>query len=249
MTKPRIVFVHGLDGYGAGAWPRQHLLAGHFDALFLRRSGFDAQLPPSVSSPEADTQILIQALGQGGFVVAHDQGAISAMMAAVERPDLVKALVLIEPTVPSLTSDLPATLAYREHLEPLFARRSQMAVNEFASEYVRITGAPASRPAVAGLGLANNGPLESAERTAQRLYLQEPPWQAPLEIVPGVPTLVLTGGWEPLYEEIANYLRGTGAHQQVLSGGHRPQDTQEGASVIEAFLLSQSAVASGGSQG
>ena len=62
------------------------------------------------------------------------------------------------------------------------------------------------------------------------------PWEAPLQIVPGVPTLVLTGGWEPLYEEIARYLRETGALHRTAAGGHRPQDSAEGNRVIRAFI-------------
>lgn len=237
MTKPRIVFVHGLYGFGAGAWPRQHLLAGHFDALFLRRTGFDVHLDPVSSDPEKDAALIIEALGTGGSIVAHDQGAIGAMMAAVQRPDLVNALVLIEPMVPSLTSELPASLAYRENLEPLFARKAELGPEEFAREFVRLTGAPAGRPAVAGLGVGVSGPREDSARAAQRIYLQEPPWEAPVQIVPGVPTLVITGGWEPLYEEIAGYLVATGAKHLVLGGGHRPHDTEQGAQAIEEFLV------------
>ena len=62
------------------------------------------------------------------------------------------------------------------------------------------------------------------------------PWEAPLQIVPGVPTLVLTGGWEPLYEEIAGYLRETGAVHRTAPGGHRPQDSAEGNRAIRAFI-------------
>ena len=71
---------------------------------------------------------------------------------------------------------------------------------------------------------------------ARRLRLQAPPWQAPLQIVPGVPTLVLTGGWEPLYEEIAGYLRETGALHRIAAGGHRPHDSPEGDRFIRSFI-------------
>ena len=74
------------------------------------------------------------------------------------------------------------------------------------------------------------------KRSARRLRLQSPSWEAPLHIVPGVPTLVLTGGWEPLYEEIAGYLRETGALHHVAAGGHRPQDSPEGDRAIRQFI-------------
>ena len=64
--------------------------------------------------------------------------------------------------------------------------------------------------------------------------------EAPLHIVPGVPTLVLTGGWEPLYEEIAGYLRETGALHRVAAGGHRPHDSPEGDRAIRQFIAEAS---------
>ena len=49
----------------------------------------------------------------------------AAMMAAVERPELVASLTLFEPACLSLTADLPATKAHRKRLEPLFAAVSR----------------------------------------------------------------------------------------------------------------------------
>lgn len=231
MSKTRIVFVHGLDGYGVAAWPAQHRLAGSYDALFLKRHGFDALADPLPTNFAADARIVTQALGGGGHVVAHAQGAIAAMMAAVEHPELVHSLTLVEPALTSLTMELPAALAFREHLAPLYARRDELGDAEFASEYHRLTAAP-------GLPGSASAPAagESRARTAARLRLQSPSWEAPLHIVPGVPTLVLTGGWEPLYEEVADYLGATGARHVVARGGHRPQDTPEGAALIEEFI-------------
>lgn len=239
MTKTRIVFVHGLDRYGAAAWPRQHLLAGHYDALFLKRTGFDAVDPAMATDFTADARMVIDALGDGGHVVAHAQGAISAMMAAVDRPDLVKSMVLLEPAVLSLSAELPASAAYRESLEPLFARRDSLTDAEFLADYRRLGGAmevPSPDGSQASLGMAGTTGSEAVARLAARTHLQRPSWEAPLHIVPGVPTLVVTGGWEPLFEEIAAYLATTGARHEITRGGHRPQDTSDGAALIAQFI-------------
>ncbi|WP_113718478.1 alpha/beta fold hydrolase [Arthrobacter dokdonensis] len=241
MTKPRIVFVHGIDGYGASAWPVQHRLAGRYDALFLKRSGFDAVEPPVATDFAGDARIVIDALADGGHVVAHAQGAIATMMAAVERPDLVRSLVLLEPALLSLTAELPATTAYREHLAPLFARSASLTDTAFSAEFRRLTASmngPGGRPGAFAAGTARprTVPAESAARIAARVHLQAPQWDAPVHIVPGVPTLVVTGGWEPLYEEIAAYLAATGARHEVTRGGHRPQDSEAGAALIEEFI-------------
>ncbi|MCD4853727.1 alpha/beta hydrolase [Arthrobacter sp. AK01] len=228
MQKQRVVFVHGLGTFGAAAWPRQHGMALAYDALFLRRHGFDANAEPVESSVAADVAIVINALDDsgGGHIVAHEQGAISAMLAAIERPDLVHSLTLVEPACLSLTAELPATGSHRALMEPLFDVRNQLNDADYQREFYRRAFS------------AETGGLDSPEarRSARRLRLQAPPWEAPLHIVPGVPTLVLTGGWEPLYEEIAAYLQDTGALRRVAAGGHRPQDSPEGDRAIRSFI-------------
>lgn len=240
MFKQRVVFVHGAGSFGAAAWPRQHGMALGYDALFLRRHGFDAVAEPLESDFAADASIVLDALADdgrgeaGGHVVAHSQGAIAAMMAAVERPDLVQSLTLVEPACLSLTAELPATAAHRALMQPLFDVRDHLGDDDFQAEYIRRAFA-VSGPAD-GPGTPSAAPSREQQREARRLRLQAPPWEAPLQIVPGVPTLVLTGGWEPLYEEIAGYLRETGAVHRTAAGGHRPHDSREGDSAIRSFI-------------
>ncbi|MFJ5958499.1 alpha/beta fold hydrolase [Paenarthrobacter sp. NPDC092416] len=228
MHKQRVVFVHGVGSFGAAAWPKQHGMALTYDALFLRRHGFDPVAAPQESNVAADVAILVASLldSGGGHVVAHEQGAVSAMLTALERPDLVHSLSLVEPACLSLTAELPATASHRALMEPLYHVRSQLSDADYEREYFRRAYS------------VKTGGLDTPEarRSAQRLRLQAPPWEAPLHIVPGVPTLVLTGGWEPLYEEIARYLEETGAVRRVAAGGHRPQDSVDGDRAIRSFV-------------
>lgn len=227
MYKERLVFVHGIGSFGAAAWPKQHGMALTYDALFLRRHGFDSADEPAESDFAADVRILLDTLGPaGGHVVAHEQGAVSAMMAAVECPERIRSLVLVEPACLSLTAELPATAAHRALMEPLFEVRHQLGDADYQREFVRRAFSME----------AHDPDTLEARRAARRLRLQAPAWEAPLHIVPGVPTLVLTGGWEPLYEEIAGYLRETGALHRIAAGGHRPQDSAEGDRYIRTFI-------------
>ncbi|KQR00909.1 hypothetical protein ASF72_00435 [Arthrobacter sp. Leaf141] len=232
MVKQRVVFVHGEGSFGAAAWPRQHGMALTYDALFLRRHGYDPVTEPVESSFGADTAVILEALADdgrgtaGGHVVAHSQGAVAAMMAAVERPDLVHSLTLVEPACLSLTAGLPATAAHIRLMQPLFDARHQLSDEDFQRGFVR---------RVYATDLQEPTSLEE-KRSARRMRLQVPAWEAPLHIVPGVPTLVLTGGWEPLYEEIAGYLRETGALHRIAAGGHRPQDSPDGDHAIRGFI-------------
>ncbi|MHA7303975.1 hypothetical protein ACX80E_01820 [Arthrobacter sp. TMN-49] len=152
------------------------------------------------------------------------------MMAAVQRPDLVHSLILIEPLLLSLTAELPATAAYSSHLADLSARSHELSDEEYLAEFNTLM-AVVTAPSV-----------ESHARVAARARLQAPSTDAPLHIVPGVPTTVITGGWEPLYEEVAEYLSATGAQHITHRSGHRPQDTFDGAALIEKLL--EAAVAS-----
>jgi pimeloyl-ACP methyl ester carboxylesterase len=226
MNRERIVFVHGSGAFGAAAWGAQHGLALGYDALFLRRHGFDPEAEPLPTDFAEDARIVMEALAGGGHLVAHAEGAIAAMMTAVEHPSLVHSLVLAEPACLSLTADLPATAAHRALLGPLYARRGELGDEAFHREYSRLVFGGAAAPL--------DTPM--ARRAARRLRLQTPPWEAPLQIVPGVPTLVITGGWEPLYEEVASYLSSTGATLAVPGGGHRPQDSAAGDTLIRSFI-------------
>ncbi|MCG2622325.1 alpha/beta hydrolase [Arthrobacter sp. I2-34] len=225
----RMVFVHGAGVPGAAAWTNLHGLALEYDCLFVRRHGFAPNAEPEPTDFAVDMRIVLENLGSGGHVVAHAEGAVAAMMAAVERPDLVRTLTLFEPACLSLTVDLPVTSAYLERRGPLFAAREGLDDEQFAREFFRLAGVDAAPP------------LTDSDRTAaRRLRLQAPPWEAPLHIVPGLPTLVVTGGWEPLYEEVADYLVSTGAVHRQAGGNHRPQDTAEGRALLTAFLRSGS---------
>ncbi|POH71973.1 alpha/beta fold hydrolase [Arthrobacter glacialis] len=224
MSKTRIVFVHGVDGFGAAAWPAQHLLAGRYDCLFLKRTGFDAIEQPKATDFAADAQIVLNELGDGGHVVAHSQGAVAAMMAAVQRPDLIHSLILIEPFLLSLTAELPATAAYSTHLADLAARSHELSDEDYLAEFNTL------------MAVVPTTGVETSARVAARARLQAPSTDAPLHIIPGVPTTVITGGWEPLYEEVAEYLNATGARHIVHRNGHRPHDSSDGAALIEKLL-------------
>lgn len=228
MMLGRVVFVHGSGRFGAAAWPKQHGLSLQYDCLYVRRHGFSATEEPLATDHARDLTIITEALGSGGHVVAHSQGAVSAMMLAVDRPDLVHSLTLVEPACFSLTADLPATAAHIEVMAPLFDQRDTLSDTEFLQEFVRRVFPGDTRTSSTG-----------DARSAARLRLQSPPWDAPLSIVPGVPTFVLTGGWEPLYEEVAEYLAGTGALHRIAPGGHRPHDSPEGHALIRDFLRSK----------
>ena len=94
----------------------------------------------------------------------------------------MQSLTLVEPACLSLTAELPATAAHRALMQPLFEVRHNLSDEDFHREFVRRVFA-AHTPAQATLG----APRPEDQREARRLRLQAPPWEAPLQIVPGVP--------------------------------------------------------------
>ncbi|MEH0109122.1 alpha/beta fold hydrolase [Tersicoccus sp. MR15.9] len=220
----RVVLVHGSGRAGAAAWPEQRLLAGRYDCLFLRRRGYEASGEPARGDAEADAASILEHLepARGGHVVAHSGGAVSALLAAVREPGLVRSLTLIEPAAFSLTRDLPATARHVAAFAPLYVARERLSADAFAHRFTEL--------------LTGTGDGAPTGVDAVRLQRQQPPWEAPLTIVPGVPTLVVTGGWEPVYEEVATFLATTGARHVIVPGGHRPHDTAAGHAHIAGFL-------------
>lgn len=226
----RIVFSHGAGRFGAAAWPRQHALAGTYDCLFLKRTGFDEEKPPQETDFLADKNIVLDYLrdAEPTVLVGHSYGAIAVTMAALEAPEKIAGLALMEPATLSLTADLPATSMHRKLMQPLMDRRRSLSDEEYAQEFARLAF---------GASTPKRSTTASSRLAEARLRLQVPPWEAPLHVVPGVKTLVLTGGWEPMYEEVAQFFAETGAEHRVVEGaGHRPQDTDEGARLLADWI-------------
>ncbi|BAS09502.1 hypothetical protein AHiyo4_29240 [Arthrobacter sp. Hiyo4] len=82
MFKERVVFVHGAGPFGAAAWLRQHGMALTYDALFLRRHGFDPVAEPVESSFSEDTAIILRSLADDG------RGPPAAMLLPTPRARL-----------------------------------------------------------------------------------------------------------------------------------------------------------------
>jgi hypothetical protein len=76
-------------------------------------------------------------------------------------------------------------------------------------------------------------PRAGAADSAPRALL--PPWGIGLQTYRGLSarTLVITGGWSPLYEETAKSLAASGARHLILEGaGHRIQDDPQATQLL-----------------
>jgi pimeloyl-ACP methyl ester carboxylesterase len=206
----------------------QRHLGSEFRLRFIERVGFGPRENPCPTDFNGDAARVLAALGDGGHVVAHSYGAIAAIMAVQERPEAVASLVLLEPACMSLARGGPTVEAHVAALSPALENAAELTDPEFEAAFLTALGAPAS---------GERATKESRLR-AMRLRLQAAPWHAPLNwaelSLP--PTLVVTGGWSSLYDEVAQVFAAHGARLATLAGaGHRPQDTDEANQLLTDF--------------
>lgn len=211
----RVVFVPGSGRSGASAWPAQAT------AVDLRRWPCTFLDLTGLFDPDEQRGAVLGALGEPGHVVAHSVGAVPALRAAERAPGVVRSLVLLEPAAFSMARGGPEVEAHVAAMSAVFAEAANPRVRdgELAVRFLTALGAP-------GAAIADPGD-PSLRSMGRRLRRGTPPWEVPLDLATParVPTLVVTGGWSALYEEVAGALADAGARRRVLAGhGHRVQD-------------------------
>ncbi|MFX4285611.1 alpha/beta fold hydrolase [Janibacter sp. G349] len=217
----RTVFIHGRGRSGARAWPLQAEEADP-DHVFLERTC-------AADQPERDADRVVEALGGRGHVVGHSYGAVTAMLAAQRRPDLLRSLVLIEPACYDVARGGRHVEAHIAAMAPVYAVADDPEVDgrDFLDRFA------------AGM---SHAPLDidtlTCDALAARIRATPAPWEVALRTdTPRlVPTLVITGDDRPMYTEVAAALEAKGATHLVLPGAdHRPQDHPEAWAAMRDF--------------
>lgn len=218
----RLVFAHGSGNVGREAFPLQ--AASFPDAEFPVLPGYDDA--PAVGDVATAAQRLAMLAADADALVGYSYGGVAAALAACL--DHVPALILVEPALFQLSRDRPATAALIDRLEPIYLDASQ-------------TDAAFGRALL--LALRGEDPGEAATdealRWSRRTRLHGAPWRHPIDTncIAETPTLVLTGGWNDEYEEVATALTELGATHAVLAGhGHRVIDHPDCSGRIREFV-------------
>jgi pimeloyl-ACP methyl ester carboxylesterase len=226
----RVVFVHGSGRSGRDAWPLQQGVKLARQSVYLTRPGFGADEEPVRTDFAAEANMVVAACGRGAHVVAASYGAIAALGAVALAPEAIRSVVLIEPTVFSLGRGLPAVEAHIRALQPVMNQAPRLAAADFLVKFFTALGAvDPVRPTTT-----------EALRVAERMRLQRPPWEANFDpaVIRFVPTLVVTGNWNPEYEELAARLGDLGAtHVHVPGRGHAAQDVEEFNDILRQFWM------------
>ena len=209
------MYVHGSGRTGRDAWP----CASTDDATFV---DFSASMPL-----EARVAALSEITPPDATVIAHSAGAVPVLLAVAGDQIHVRALVLVEPALYDVARGAPAI---EQHIDAMTSARQRAEEGDLFGFWSIV------RPMMFGAP-ADAASWDSESELAARFASIELPWghDVTAEMVTGVPTLVITGGWNDEYEAIAAALVNAGAsHLQLVGNKHRPQDHPD----FESTLLS-----------
>jgi hypothetical protein len=219
----RLIFAHGSGRAGPDAFPGQAAAFPH--ARFPVLPGYGDEPPAVGDVAAAAQQLALESVDADGIVGYSFGGVIAAVAACMEQP---AALVLVEPALFHLSRHAPASAALIARLEPVYLDAA-LTDDSFGRSFLR------------ALRGEDPGPLVTPEARSwsRRTRLHGAPWRHPVDpgCIAETRTLVLTGGWDDAYEEVAAALVGLGADHAVLPGhGHRVIDHPECSERIRAFV-------------
>ncbi|MGB3376761.1 MAG: hypothetical protein WBA87_16690 [Microbacterium sp.] len=200
----RRVHVHGAGRRGSDAWPGAASDAGEFVSF------------PAASTVSEQVELLVHDFGAAPAIVyAHSIGAVPVALAA--RRMRIAGLVLVEPALYDIAR---GEEPIERHIGIVTEARAQADAGDLRSFWAIL------RPLMFG-GPFDPGAWEREQPAAERWARTNLPWGHGVRAgtLRGIPTLVVTGGWNDEYERIAQVLVGEGAQHLVIAGAqHRPMD-------------------------
>lgn len=220
------VLVHGSMSTGRTTWKPQEPLAGHgYQLLVPDRRGYGQSPDVEGEDFEVDAGDVVDLLGDGAHLVGHSYGGLAAMLAAAERPDLVRTLALVEPPAFSVVPDDDEVQALVDDHRALWARANELDDRRFMERFIRLMGTdPDALP---------DPLLDMWTRRTRPMRLGRRAWEAELPFDElrdaGIPTLVVSGDHDPAFERVCDALaERLDARREVIAGmGHEVQRTGE----------------------
>lgn len=221
QDKP-VVFIHGSNIANPGStWKNQRTLEQNYQLLIPDRRGYGAS--PAIEHPNfaQNVQDILAIVGTGAHIVGSSYGGIIALLAAGQRPEVIYSLTVIEPPAFEIARGYQKIEDILEQMIPLYAKVARLTPEEFISGFYRSLGGQ----------LLNPIQLASDYRHGIIATMSEPPpWEAkiPIDILAMTkfPKLVVSGGWHPAFETIADLLaERIGMERAIIPGaGHQVQE-------------------------
>ncbi|MFE6686278.1 alpha/beta fold hydrolase [Streptomyces sp. NPDC057743] len=206
------VFVHNIFTWGTDenyGFAAQRPLADRYRLLLMDRRGYGGSPDTERSDFETDAEDVAGLLGEvcdasgnhsgGAHLVGHGYGGVAVMLAAARRPDLVRSLTLIQPSVYHAAAEHPSVAALlRRVAEVAPGVPESMTPEEFL------------RASTEGIGLPVPEATPQRLRAVAASMRERPVWEArvplePLRAAPW-PTLVICGTWEDAPELYRTYV-------------------------------------------
>ncbi len=102
-------------------------LTGRYRLVNYHRIGYGqsnrASAPMSVADQAADARALLQHLGvERAHIAGHSYGGVVALQLALDAPDMVQSLALLEPAIPAALGDPEVALKFMEGAGKAFAQ-------------------------------------------------------------------------------------------------------------------------------
>ncbi|WP_428391252.1 alpha/beta fold hydrolase [Lichenicoccus sp.] len=251
-TGPLVLIIHGGVQGGIGGGPstfaKQQALANlGWQVAIANRPGFGRSPSRGADNMQADALWIADMLGDGGNLIGHSWGGAEALLAAARRPDAVRSLVLVEPALqglamidPVVQADPAQQATVMRMMEPLLTAHTP---GDYARGFIRSLVGTVDSSTSRNIGDIDD---EAATRLGcailQARMAPPPVLQEAAKTVAkaNVPVLVISGGWNPSIDAVAEIVaRVTGGrHVVVTSPNHFPQLESSGEfnAVVDAFM-------------
>lgn len=206
---PAVLLVHGGVQGGIGGGPsnfagQKPLADEGFQLRLIDRPGFGQSPSRGPDDQTADAALIAAALGHGSHLVGHSFGGAEALLAAGQRPEAVRSLILIEPALQTLAATDPASLAdpgVRDSLQHVVrAMLGAKTPADFATTFAGDLGTAADggpNPSAAALK-AHPERAPALGCALVRARIATPPalrQAADAVVAAGIPVLVVSGGY------------------------------------------------------
>jgi acyl transferase domain-containing protein len=215
-----VVLIHGGAVGGTDAWLTQVSLAQRWRLIIPTRLTYGKSPARPREDFDEDAPLIAELLGDGAHLVSHSYGTIGAMFAALQRPEAVWSLTIIESAASSAARGRPVVDKFERDLQTMLAAPPDDPEEQFRALFAIID--PTAR---------YTSPLppnlqDFSKRIATGVRW---PWEAeiPFEALRAAPfpKLIVSGGQRPVFEEISDALADRiGAERLVVPGGHATQN-------------------------
>lgn len=218
---PPVLLVHGSITGGAATWDAQRPLGEHWRLVVVDRRGYFPNPPAEVEDFELDAGDVAELLTEPMHLVGHSYGGVVALLAAAQRPGMVRSLTVNEPPAFGLVLEDPAVRDYARGMRELW-ERGPADPTGFLHAFIAYVGSAVTPPDPLPPALLQNAHMLRHERLTDEARI-------PVTVLREAtfPKLVVSGGHSRVFDAVCDVLeRELEAQRAVVPGaGHSVQRT------------------------